>query len=378
VSRHPVVWLCGPPGVGKSSAGWALFARWTAAGSVCGYVDIDQLAICLPFHPDEGATTRLKATNLHAVLENYQAAGAGSIVITGVALPTEVATFIASTTSARITWVRLRAEPSQLHARFVQRDGPIDLLPEVDRHAEELAASQFANLTIDTTALSPVAVAEAVDRALPRAQHNAHPTGPPRRSAQTAPGPNDRPAHVLLLTGPRAVGTSTVGWELLQLAQQHMTTAFIDLAQVGFVNEHRNISPRRHPLRAANLADIASNYQHDGARLVIAVGSVLDADELSEYSALLTPGGLTVCRLHAVPEEVQRRVIARSAASGGPHLAGDDLRGRPAAEIRRVTEQSLAEADLLEQSKIGHITLDTTKMSPSECATAIWQRAGLN
>ena len=44
----PVLWLCGPPGIGKSTVGWEIFTQLTQAGIEAGYVDIDQLGICIP------------------------------------------------------------------------------------------------------------------------------------------------------------------------------------------------------------------------------------------------------------------------------------------------------------------------------------------
>ena len=38
----PVLWLCGPPGVGKSTVGWEIFTQLTGAGIEAGYVDIDR------------------------------------------------------------------------------------------------------------------------------------------------------------------------------------------------------------------------------------------------------------------------------------------------------------------------------------------------
>jgi hypothetical protein len=35
----PVLWLCGPPGVGKTAVGWEIFTQLTGAGIPAGYVD---------------------------------------------------------------------------------------------------------------------------------------------------------------------------------------------------------------------------------------------------------------------------------------------------------------------------------------------------
>ena len=44
----PLLWLCGPPGVGKTAVGWEIFSQLTCAGMEAGYVDIDQLGLYGP------------------------------------------------------------------------------------------------------------------------------------------------------------------------------------------------------------------------------------------------------------------------------------------------------------------------------------------
>ena len=44
----PVLWLCGPPGAGKSTVGWAIYSQLVQSGLQTAYVDIDQLGICYP------------------------------------------------------------------------------------------------------------------------------------------------------------------------------------------------------------------------------------------------------------------------------------------------------------------------------------------
>jgi hypothetical protein len=48
-----VLWLCGPPGAGKSAVGWALYAGLERSGAPAAFADIDQLGICLPAPPDD-------------------------------------------------------------------------------------------------------------------------------------------------------------------------------------------------------------------------------------------------------------------------------------------------------------------------------------
>ncbi len=51
--RISVLWLCGPPGAGKSSVGMALYAGLTRSGARVGFADTDQLGMCFPTPSDD-------------------------------------------------------------------------------------------------------------------------------------------------------------------------------------------------------------------------------------------------------------------------------------------------------------------------------------
>jgi adenylylsulfate kinase-like enzyme len=73
----PVLWLCGPPGVGKSTVGWAIYSQLVQSGLQTAYVDIDQLGICYPAPAADPGRYRMKARNLGGVVANFRAEGAG-------------------------------------------------------------------------------------------------------------------------------------------------------------------------------------------------------------------------------------------------------------------------------------------------------------
>jgi hypothetical protein len=79
--RLSVLWLCGPPGAGKSAAGRALYAGLARSGARAGFADIDQLGMCLPAPRDDPERYRLKERNLSAVTENFRAAGCDAVVV---------------------------------------------------------------------------------------------------------------------------------------------------------------------------------------------------------------------------------------------------------------------------------------------------------
>jgi adenylylsulfate kinase-like enzyme len=52
-----VLWLFGPPGVGKSTVGWQIYRRLAVDGWGCVYLEIDQLGICYPEPKSDRAGT---------------------------------------------------------------------------------------------------------------------------------------------------------------------------------------------------------------------------------------------------------------------------------------------------------------------------------
>ncbi|MDW6060029.1 hypothetical protein SAZ11_20960 [Streptomyces sp. FXJ1.4098] len=80
----PVLWLCGPPGVGKTEVGWEIYTELGRAGVAAGYVDVDQLGICYPEPASDPGRHLMQARNVGAVVAGYRAAGARCVVVSGV------------------------------------------------------------------------------------------------------------------------------------------------------------------------------------------------------------------------------------------------------------------------------------------------------
>ena len=68
----PVLWLCGPPGVGKTAVAWEIYERLDRAGSAPAYVDVDQLGMCYPPPASDPERHMLKARNVAALRETSQ------------------------------------------------------------------------------------------------------------------------------------------------------------------------------------------------------------------------------------------------------------------------------------------------------------------
>jgi hypothetical protein len=88
-SLIPVLWLCGPAGVGKSTVSWQLFSELTQSGARIAFADADQLCMCYPAPPADPGRERIRAQNLGAMIGNYQAAGARCAEVGAIRIDTD-------------------------------------------------------------------------------------------------------------------------------------------------------------------------------------------------------------------------------------------------------------------------------------------------
>jgi hypothetical protein len=370
-----VLWLCGPPGVGKSTVGWEMFGRLTAAGVTAAYVDIDQLGMCYApptadeYAPDPSPSDpgryRMKSRNLGEVLANFRHAGAQCVVVSGVTDP-DHGVPADQYPHAALTLCRLRGSHDELRRRLAARRRPGDDVDGTLRYADALDRAGHGDLSIDTTGLS---VAEVVD--LVRA---AWPVPPPPTTEVGSRGrPTEAPAEILWVCGPRAVGKSTAGYQAWDHIRRDVTAGFVDLDQIGFLRPSPPGDPRNHGVKARNLAVLWRTYHEIGARRLVVVGPVDDDADVRAYTSALPSATITVCRLHASPDQLTERVMRRG-QGGGPPIAGDELNGQPAAVLERVAEEAVAHAEALDRAGVGDVRLDTDGQTPDETAREILTR----
>jgi hypothetical protein len=166
--RAPFLWLCGPPGAGKSSVGYEIFTQVRRSGIKVSFLDFDQVGMCYPLPGDDPYNHRVKAQNLGAVWPVFRAAGARCLITVGRAESREVVgRYAAMVPDTQLTLVRLRAGDSQLRERIFRRGlgrGPVIPGPHetpsqlelaamadaAEREAAELDAADFADLCVDT------------------------------------------------------------------------------------------------------------------------------------------------------------------------------------------------------------------------------------
>lgn len=368
----PVLWLCGPPGAGKTAVGWQIYSDLTATGVAAGYVDIDQLGMCYPERASDPGRHRLQAGNLGPVVARYAAAGARCVVVSGVVDP-DHGVHVGALPPIALTVCRLRAGGADLEQRLLRRGADADVA-EVRRAAEAMDASDFADAWVDTTGLSVAEVARQV-----RSRTGGWPvlTGPS--------GSADLPAlasvsvldgSVLWLCGAHGVGKSTIGFATyLETLNSGRTAAYLDLDQIAFCNKAAPQDPRRHRMKADILAALWQNFRTAGAERLVMVGPVQDRTAVEIYRAALPAVTITVCRLHAGRDRLAERIMLRR-HGGSWAQPGDPLSGQPIARLRDVAGQAAADAIRLERAAVGDLRIDTDERTVGETVAAVVSQTG--
>jgi adenylylsulfate kinase-like enzyme len=118
----PVLLICGPTGVGKSTVGWEVYARLRAAGFTAAYLDLDQVGFCRPAPPDDPGNHRVKARSLSAIWTNFRSAGAQCLVAVGPVDDADAVRAYADVLPAgSMTLCRLDAGVGELTRRILRR-----------------------------------------------------------------------------------------------------------------------------------------------------------------------------------------------------------------------------------------------------------------
>ena len=314
-----VLWICGPPGVGKTAVAWEVHRRNGGA-----YVDIDQLGICYPDPAADPGRYRMKARNLAAVVANARAAGVRSVVVSGITDPNGVEPIPGAT----LTVCRLRADREVLRRRYLGRGARPEHVDQVLREADELDEREAGDVCVDTTGLSVAQVVEQVEQAA---------------------GDWAGPERVLWFCGTTGVGKSVVGFAVyLRLLDTGVRAGFADVGQLGFGLGEQT--------RADNLAAVWRTYREAGARVLVVVGPYLD----------VFPDA-TVYRLEASRDDLADRIRRRGRGESWSE-PGDPLAGRSEDELDRVVEEAVARAELMRG--IG-TAVDTSGRTAEEVAASL-------
>lgn len=306
----PVLWVSGAPDVGKSTAGWGLYQRMAADGHPVAFVDVDQLGLFGPEPPDDPDRHRLKAANAVETLTNFARHGAGQLIVTGVVDPRRgIDPWLRRAEDLEVTLVRLRADWDELRRRYVGRGFGVERLGELKTLAD--AADRYnAGTALDVTTMTPEEVTDAMYGVIGGVRTSALPAAAP---ACAAPAATDQNAPVLLITGPTAVGKSTIGWNVLGAQWgRGLPSAYIDVDQLGSIS----MGDTRQ-LKAENTGSVWRGYRAAGARCLVVVAR----DAPGAFDHCFENQQVLSVQLNAAPGELADRV-ARCAARRRPSSRG--------------------------------------------------------
>lgn len=150
--RVRLLWICGPPGAGKSTVGWAVHRGLVDAGVRNAYVDVDQLGMCYPEPEGDPDRFALKTRNLGLLAESFRDAGARLVIVSGVLDPVN-GVDPADLPGTRLTLLRLRCDEDELLRRYAERGTAPELLDAVREFARAMDAHGIGDLLVDTTGL---------------------------------------------------------------------------------------------------------------------------------------------------------------------------------------------------------------------------------
>jgi adenylylsulfate kinase-like enzyme len=364
----PVLWLGGPPGVGKTAVAWEVYTRLVRARRAPAYVDADQVGICYPPPTGDPARHALKARNLGALRANFGAAGARCLVVSGV-VDASRGPEIDFVGGDQITVCRLRVDPAELLARVARRRGSAAQPDAAVREGEFLDQSTFTDWCVDTTGLSVEEVANRVCAQIGDWPRVTSGTGGQSWLPESAAGESG-PGEVLWLCGPTGVGKSTVGFSAyLAVLRSGVPAAYVDVDQLGFCAT----KPTDHLLRARNLAALWANFASVGAQALVVVGPIATRSEAMVHEQALPTATFTWCRLHANRGELARRILSRR-EDGSWTQPGDPLSGQPIKDLLEVTDRVVADARILERQGPG-LRIEVDDLAVEEAADAVLTRA---
>jgi adenylylsulfate kinase-like enzyme len=377
----PVLWVCGPAGVGKSMVSWQLFTELSQAGVQVAFADTDQLGMCFPAPPEDPTCAQMKARNVGVLIPNYAAASAKCVILSGSVDPV-AGVRRELMPDADVTVVRLRADHEEVVRRFLGRGEQWDdleqIIQEVRDEAEGMDESVFADACVETTGVPAGKVAGLV-----RDSCRDWPGFSGTLGRQDVPAPahaysvaTGADGHILLICGPTGVGKSTIAFRLyVQYLNAGLTAGYVDLDQIGFISPERPEDRFSHRLRARNLAAMWRNCRAAGATHLIASGPIESNAALQTYRDAFPKATITLCRLYARANELTRRVMSRGAGGSWPQ-PGDPLRGKSDEYLRAVADQAISAGDAFERGHLGAVRIDTDGHTPEESAGLIAAATG--
>jgi broad-specificity NMP kinase len=356
-----VFWICGASGVGKSVAAWALFERLAADGVRVAYVDIDQLGMLYPAGSDDRERHLLKAEALLALVPGYASAGAQVLVVSGV-VDTVVGPDPAMAAEVDLTLCLLLADPATLRQRILARQWDEGAADAVLADNAVLHHASFVDAVIDTAGLSVAATVERLRVLVSWVESASAPT--------LSIGPSPADVGVVMVTGSRAAGSSTVGFGLAMARWSgDLRTGFVDLQQLAFFGSPGSAGTTDAQLAIVQLATMHAFLAARGAGLMVVSGH-LDVVGRRSLRDALPRAAVTVVRLRADVTTLKAHVDARAVGSGA-RLAGDDLLDAGPSYRATLVEESMAEQERLDASACDDGVVDVSDRTAADAVAEV-------
>jgi hypothetical protein len=179
--------------------------------------------------------------------------------------------------------------------------------------------------------------------------------------------PADRGVPILWLYGADAVGKSTTGWQAYrQLVDHGVAAAYLDTDYLGFCTPQ---FPDPARLVELNLAATWPNFAAAGATCLVVSGIMVDAAQRSRYELTVPGGRMTLCRLHARPETIRARIVARARVEA--ETCGGELSDAALQSLHEYGDRSVSFAERLEAADVSDLVLHTDRATPAELARAV-------
>lgn len=354
-----IIWLHGPPAVGKSVTAWALLNALSDRDPATGYLDIDQIGMSPGDEVEDPERHLLKGRALAAVAAEFAGQRIETLVVSGVVGPELMDFYASELRGFDVALIRLTVGVDELRRRLESRGQYAEDWTGVEEYALALDAMHLEHPVVATDGGRPEDVARRVLQAIEALPLRRTPAPPAAAVPVEAARVDDplRAPTALLIGGTTAVGKSTIGWEAFMATRDRGDrSAFIDLRQLGFVG--REGGAVDHDLQARACGALWRVFRVAGADLLILNGPVNSSADLHGYRAALTGTQLTAVRLTADRGALVARVEARSRGQIAP-LAGDALRGLPHDQVEAVVDVALGTQDSTPEEP-GFPTLDTT------------------
>jgi hypothetical protein len=357
-----VWWVYGPSGVGKSVTSWALFDDLAADDVRCAYVDIDQLGMCYPPLDTDPGRDRLKGRVLAGIARSYADAGCERLVVSGVVDPTLMGWYADRLAPHALTMCRLAVHDAELTRRLEARGVDQEWVDEALEEARDLQEAGLPHPVVDTGLDSIPESAAMVLSALV----GARPVIGAGEPDDVMPARWEVSTRALWIAGPSVVGKSSVGFEIfLTLRDGGTTTAYVDLAQLGFV---RGVSDDG--LTVAHTAIAWRCFRAAGAERLVMSGRLGSAAERVLLARAIDPTALRVVGLTADECSYVERMGARGRGEA-PELAGDTLRGASPRRLAREARRAWAEQHGDAGAAAWDAAYDTTGRSPADVGAEV-------